>query len=382
MLFKLFILIMAGLCVFLFKDTTANPVLNEANRKKYITVMMLLLALQSGLRNVAVGPDTFQYYLHFENVVDSSWELLWTNFTSFLSGGEGKDPGYALLQKTFSVIFPSYRIYLLCVAAFFFYALGKVLRMYTNSNVEVMIAISLYMCLYYTFFSITGIRQTIATGFLLLSIPYVAEKRFFKFLLLVLIAATQHKSALLFLPFYCLVFCKDSRKIIYMALILFVPMWKFGGSLAKYLVMGSVFEQYMSYLDGSEKAGAYTFAIYIIMLAVMMLANYKMLANRNNSSYLVLNAVALALLLTPLTMIDPNNMRIVQYYSIFGLLVFPMACTGISKKIHFRSFVLCVFLFLSIYTIMQGGEYRFFWQDMYLGDNYGYRLVNDSVLKY
>lgn len=382
MFIKLFILIIAWLLAASFKDTTANERLNEANRKKYIMVMMSLLALQSGLRNVAVGPDTFQYYSQFETAVDSSWGLLLSNFTSFLNGGEGKDPGYALLQKAFSMILPSYRLYLLCVGAFFFYALGTVLRRFTHSNAEVMMAISLYMCLYYNFFSVTGIRQTIATGFLLLSIPYVVEKRWLRFLLFLLIAATQHKSALLFLPFYALSFCKDSRKLIVIALFLFVPMWMFGGVVAKYLVSGSVFEQYMNYLEGYEKAGAYTFAFYIVLLAVMMLANYKLMVNRDRAYYLIMNAVAVAVLLTPLTMIDPNNMRIVQYYSIFGLVVLPTSCACISKKMRFRSLALCVFLFLSAYTVVQGGDYRFFWQDMSLGDNYGYRIVNDSVLKY
>lgn len=382
MFIKLFILIIAWLLVANFKDTTGNEKLNDINRKKYIIVMMSLLALQSGLRNVAVGPDTFQYYSQFETAVDSSWSLLLNNFTSFLRGGEGKDPGYALLQKAFSVILPSYRLYLLCVGAFFFYALGTLLRRFTHSNMEVMISISLYMCLYYNFFSITGIRQTIATGFLLLSIPCVIERRLLRFLLFVLIAATQHKSALLFLPFYGLSFCKDSRKMIVAAILLFVPMWMFGGVFAKYLVSGSVFEQYMNYLDGYEKAGAYTFALYIVMLAVMMLVNYKLLVNRDRTYYLIMNAVSIAVLLTPLTMIDPNNMRIVQYYSIFGLVVFPLSCTCISRKMHFRSLVLCVFLFLSAYTVLQGGDYRFFWQDMHLGENYGDRIVNDSVLKY
>lgn len=144
---------------------------------------------------------------------------------------------------------------------------------------EVLISIALYQCLYYTFFSITGIRQTIASGILLFALPYVFERKLWKFLLLLVLAATQHKSALLFAPFYLLPLVKDSRKFILLAFVLFAPMWIFGDQIAKYLVMGSIFEQYASYLEQNEIAGAYTFALYMIILGVLMFGNYKQIVN-------------------------------------------------------------------------------------------------------
>lgn len=56
-------------------------------------------------------------------------------------------------------------------------------------------------------------------------------------------------------------------------------MWIFGDQIAKYLVMGSIFEQYASYLEQNEIAGAYTFALYMIILGVLMFGNYKQIVN-------------------------------------------------------------------------------------------------------
>lgn len=100
-------------------------------------------------------------------------------------------------------------------------------------------------------------------------------------------------------------------------------MWIFGDQIAKYLVMGSIFEQYASYLEQNEIAGAYTFALYMIILGVLMFGNYKQIVNADGRNNVFVCAVSIAIMLTPLTMIDPSNMRIVQYYSVFGLLVLP-----------------------------------------------------------
>ncbi len=377
------ILLIAWILSIILNDQTNDAKVNIINRRKYIIIMMTLLALQSGLRNLAVGADTFQYYTNFENAIESSWSELWSNFISFFNGGDEKDPGYALFQKLFAVFLPSFRIYLIVVAAFFFYSLGKIFVRFTQSNKEVLVGISLYMCLYYSFFSITGIRQTIASSFLLLAVPYAMDKKWTKFLLLLLLAASQHKSALLFAPFYILPQLKHSKILLIAALFSFVPMWVVGGKIAKYLVMGSAFEQYAVYLEGYEGAGAYTFAAYIILLAVLILYNYKAIVYREPYIHLLINAISIAVVLTPLTMIDSNNMRIVQYYSVFGLIALPICCTALSEKLRMRNFCIYVFIVLSVYTMSRMETYAFFWQDMSLGDNYEIvRMVNDSILKY
>lgn len=382
MLFQLFIFIIVWIFESKYNDNTSNEAINTLNRRKFITLVMALFAFQSGLRNLAVGPDTYQYYNHFEDAILSPWSDLLYNFTSFLHGGGGKDPGYALAQKIFGTLLPSYRLYLISVAVFFFYALGKTLIRYTSSNREILVSVALYQCLYYSFFSITGIRQTIASSILLLAIPFAINRKWWKFGLMVLVAATQHKSALLFFPFYFLPMLKDSKKIMIVCLCSFIPMWIFGGEIARSLVVGSVFEQYAGYLEQNEVAGAYMFALYMLLLGVLTLWKNKKVLLAADYNYLFINAVAVAILLTPLTMIDPSNMRIVQYYSVFGLIVLPQCMRILGSGNGVKNIERYVFLFLAVYTLYRMESYAFFWQDMTLGINYGEGIINDSVIRF
>ena len=371
MLFQLFIFIIAfwGFKVYPEKG---NVYQQQNARKKFIKLLMVLFIIQSGFRHLAVGSDTFAYYQEFNELQHFSFANLIDSFVTFVKSDEGKDPGYKVLQYLFSVIIPSYRLYLIAIAIFVFIALGKLLYRYTNSNREVLVAVALYQSLFYSFLSITGLRQTIATGFLLFAVPYIVDKKWKKGLLLIAVAVTQHKSALLFLPFLVLPYVKNSRLIIFSSFVIFFPMWKMGNVIASFFISGTRFEQYAAYLAGFEGAGAYNFTAFIVLLVVGILFKYKAILSCHKYSYVFINAVSVALALTPLTLIDPSNMRIVQYYSIFSLITLPYLLTSVSKQGNSFNFHVVVFLVLSLYTVFGlQYDYGFFWQDMKLGDNYG-----------
>ena len=338
--------------------------------KRYIVFMMVLLTLQSGLRHLAVGSDTFAYYNTFLDVQNTSWDILWQNCLDFLDYGEGKDPGYYLALKAIQLVLPTYQLYLIGLAAFVFYGLGKILYTFTKSNYEVLLAMALYQCLYYSFFSITGHRQTMATGFLFLALPYVMERKPVQFCLLVLIAATQHKSALLIVPFYFLPLLKASKTMLIGSLGAFVLMWIWGGRIAGYMMMSVSMDQYANYLVAYDGAGAYGFAAFILLLGILLLLSHQKIVYEENNTAMILNAVAVAIMLTPLTMINPSNMRIVQYYSIFGLIALPWAVKNMNISSNANNSYVIISLLLTIYTISRNSPYAFFWQEIALGANY------------
>ena len=111
-----------------------NVYQQQKARKKYIILIMLLFIIQSGFRHLAVGTDTFSFYLDFKEIQQMSFTDLVNSFVNFVRTDEGKDPGYKILQYLFATILPSFRLFLLSIAIFFFTALGKLLYLYTNSN--------------------------------------------------------------------------------------------------------------------------------------------------------------------------------------------------------------------------------------------------------
>lgn len=375
-----FILLIIGVNVFSQNNNSFER--NKNAHRSFIIFAMVLCALQSGLRNVAVGTDTYAYYLDFESIYYSSWESMLNSFILYLTTGIGKDPGYLLFVKLFASIIPSFRAFLIFIAVSFFLSLGRILYKYTKSNYEVLVALALYQCMYYSFFSITGLRQTLATALLLFAVPYAIDKKKWKYVLFVLLAVTQHKSALLFLPFYFLGYIKNTRRVLLIAFISFIPMLSFGDIFAKYLTSGTVFEQYAHYLEGSDKAGAYTFTAYMILLVVFTSLKNNSIKSESPYNYIFVSAVAVALTLTPLTMIDPNNMRVVQYYSVFGLLILPKICGAYSQSLGKKNIYTIVFMVLAVYTLMRNNAYAFCWQEMQLDDVYGATgTISDFDLK-
>lgn len=387
MLVQLLIFIIALIAFYRYKEVGTEAHI-QYQRKKYITLVMILFAIQSGLRNVAVGSDTYQYYLRFEETRRSTLFDLWQNVIDFFQLGIGKDPGYDILVKLFSVIFPNYRLFLIAVAIFFFWSFGRLLYKYSISNTVVLLMVALYQVLFYGFFSITGIRQTIATGFLLLAVPYVFDKKFIKFIILVLIAATQHKSAVLFGLFYPLSYVKNPKIVLLISIVGFVPMLLGGKYFASYFVYNTFFDQYAGYLEENSAAVGYTVTAFMLVQALCILFSIKKITIISSNNILFINAIGLSVLLTPLILVDPSNMRIVQYYSIFTLLIFPMFCQvwgsnkGVSSIRSLNPFSTSVYLFLSVYSLVRNVDYAFFWQDMTLGANYdaGSMVVNDFIL--
>lgn len=376
MYIQILIFIFALLGLSIYKET-GTPLQQQKARKKYIIFMMVLLVLQSGLRNVAVGGDTYQYYHIFQLTSNSSWDQL--VLEASMPGS--KDPGYYFICKAFSTIIPSYRIFLIVVAIFFFSVVGKFLYNYLHSNLEVLVSISLYECLYYGFFSITGIRQTIATAILLLSLPLILNKgngtrNTLLFFALLLLASTIHKSAFLFLPFYFLPRIRNNRIVFLISFALFVPMFYAGNILGGFLE-DSAFEQYAHYMQQSETTGAIVFTLFIVVLALAVFLKLRLINSYTPFNYVFTSAIAIAVLLSPLLVLDPNNQRIVQYYSIFGLIVLPQLCDAYSGVINKRRLCFLLFMLFALYTIMRHEPYAFFWQDMVFQDG---SILNDSRL--
>ena len=201
-----------------------------------------------------------------------------------------------------------------------------------------------------------------------------------------LLAATQHMTALLFLLLYPLVFVRNIKMSFIFYSIFFIPMFTIIPLIAEHMVNASVYlNKYSMFVEQSEGAGAYALTAYMILANVCVFSVIKRLIFFSNSYYLLINAFALGLLLIPLTMIDQSNVRLMQYFSIFGLIVFPTSLLLITnKQINGRisDFSFLIYFIIAAYTLSKGMDYAFFWQEVPLGDNYeeGGRIVSDFTL--
>ena len=339
-------------------------------RKRYIILICLILILQSGLRNVAVGADTYAYYEAFEKIRNTSWQQIGIAISDFYSPGIGKDVGYLVFQKIVQLIITNFQIYLFLIAILFFSALGNFIYKNTKRLADAIFAFVLYLSLFYAFFSITGIRQTIATAATLYGYELIKKRKLIPCLLLILLASTIHKSCLIFIPFYFIANLKNTKIIFGSTLFFFPFVFVFKNAVNDFLKEAGGYNQYEVF----EGAGTYTFTFVLLIIAIVAFWRIKpsLMFNRNARPFY--NAFAVAIFLTPLTFINPSSMRVVQYFSIFLLLLLPIVIQSFQWiSLKMRRTVFGVAIFLLITLSIKGNwnsEYKFFWQQMELGDNY------------
>lgn len=340
-------------------------------RKKFVYVASTMLALQSGLRHVAVGADTHAFRVAFERDGGRSWSELLYQATNYYSEGIGKDPGYPLFQKLVYSLIPNYQIYLLLVAFIFFTALGFFVYRNTRTVSDALIAYLIYLTLFYSFFSITGIRQTLVTACVLFSYEFlIKQRKFWLFLLLICVASTIHKSILVFIPFYFIANIKPRKWHAWALAIIFPFLMINSANIFSFLGELSGYENYGIY----EGAGTYRFTLIMLFFAAVAFWRIKSVLQTEKEAKSLYNALILAVFLIPLTWINPSAMRLVQYFSLFMLVLAPIVIASIklnSVKLWRMAYGTC-FVVLVAYAVIRGfgHEYAFFWQSMELPENY------------
>ncbi|MFM9987044.1 EpsG family protein [Flavobacterium sp.] len=345
---------------------------SDVIRKRYIRIICIILILQSGLRNVAVGDDTYSYFETFKEISRTPWYQIKGLIIDYYQYGLGKDPGYLIFQKLAQYITTDYQVFLFLIAILFFAALGNFIYKNTTRLVDVMIAFVIYSVLFYSFYSITGIRQTLATVFTLYSYEFVKKKKIIPFLLLVLIASTLHKSALIFIPFYFVCRIKKEKYIFTAVLLLFPVFFVFKDAMGKYL---SVLSGYTDY-NQLEGAGTYTFTALFVFISLMAMIRRKYIIKNNINAKNYYNGFAIALVFLPLSYINPNALRIIMYFSIFMILFIPeiiYSLKYISNKMRIDVSVITIILLISLFIKSNFNSempYGFFWEEMRLTKQY------------
>ncbi len=329
----------------------------------YCFIASSLWILLSGLRGLSVGADTLAYKLYdFDPIKTRSWEYVLGRFADrYIDNIEGvKDPSFLLIVKIFQIFSDNYQLFLILIAVIFFIPFG--LFVYKNSK-NPHLSFLLFSCLFFEFFAVTGHRQTIATAIAFFGgYVLIKKKKWLAYIIVVLLASTVHFSAICILPFYWL----SKIKINKLTLIVY---WIATGfayifrnkllDLLKFIVDNEAYNMYAQ----TESASVGTFVYLLIAVGIVITMFHKNLLNYDTENgTLIINAIMLAVFFTSLLLINESFMRIVQYYSLYLVLLLPdLEClfrTPRDKQIYrLAAGALLVFLLVN-----KNPHYVFFWQ--------------------
>jgi hypothetical protein len=326
------------------------------DKKIGLFLIFIVLVMIAGLRN-EVGDDWYSY-INFYNDHEQSKRV---------------EIGYRLINNIFSNIGTPYSIFLILINSLSIYFILKFI--YLNSKF-IQIAILIYFYEIYFYYNLSGIRQAIAISLICFGFRYALKKELLKYAIIVILAATFHKSALVsFLIFFIprnkinLYYLFLSYKL-YLLIIVIALMYYMYPDLLSLASKGSFFQNILYYTAQNYKSDmiyqAYFIGIMKRLIPVFIYIFYKKYLPRNSLVNYFFNIYIFGLLIFIMTyMISPDiGTRLSVYFTIFEILL-------IGNLVYFvpdyrkKIVILSIYLFIVTYKL----------NDYIHRDSYLYNLI-------
>lgn len=261
------------LCFILINGITARK-----HRKWYVVSTFLVVFVFAALRKYTIGIDLELHYArNFERIA----KLPWSEVPSFIA----YDPGFNILCKLISYISTDRQAFITVTSLIVFGSVARYIYYYAD---DVVMESFMFISMYCMFLYMNIIAQAIAFAIFLVAIPCLQEKKYIKYILIVLLATSMHASAIILLLLVPLSFLPLKRK--YVAVFsLAMPIALM--SLDKLAVMfATIIPEFSRYLDVNNIHGKATglsnlmLIIIIIYALILFLAWWYLLKSYNEES--------------------------------------------------------------------------------------------------
>ena len=230
---------------------------NSIRKRRCVAAVTVVLTLFSGLRSWWMG-DLIKYYTLYRSCSGPDWrESVFEKASNI---------GIRLFFHYGNLIGLSYEACIFIIAAFSAVTLGFLVFRYSPSpywSFLVYIAMGFYL------FTFSGLKQTIAMGFLCLAMIGVLEGRIGYFLIWTMFGALFHTPALIFLGAYP--FARKKIDIIYVAIIvaLIVSVFFFRNVMASWL-SDMYYEESEEYEVSKVFGGRFIMMVFILVLGCFL----------------------------------------------------------------------------------------------------------------
>lgn len=269
------------------------------------------------------------------------------------------EPGYLLLNKICSVVFPWTQSIVFIEALICVYFTFRFI--YLNSK-DVYMAVLMYLAQGLFIFELTGFRQAIAISLCLYSIEFVSKRKAFGFFVIIALACSFHSTAIIFLPIYFIANLRPSLKnsilygVGYYILLRMIPNLLLWGSD----LTGSDYSEASTW--GNFTGPAINIIIYVVSMWLILRENKRGYETSNKKW----NMLILGLIIYSLRFISLPFERISFYFSASTIVTIPDGIMPVfSENSRKAAYILIVLLlsFLFLYRIQStvGTVYRFFW---------------------
>lgn len=240
--------LLAGVILALSLAFSAFVPMSDRNRKAYLILSLGLLAFFSMFHSSDIGNDTAMYINRFNAISESGNPFSYIKSTVM-------EPGYVVYNFLLSRLVDDPQILFVVSGAIIYFSIGRFLQRYCEAPGLVVYA--LVAMLYFDTY-LTMLRQSLAFAIALVAYPYIERGRPARFLAIMLLAATFHYSALVFLLAYPISRMRERRassckvlRVMGVAAIMVIAFVGFDRLLSALLTL---FPKY-NYYNGTERFG-------------------------------------------------------------------------------------------------------------------------------
>ena len=244
---------------------------NTKVSKPFFFAFCLSIGLFVGLANMLGGYDRYIYSEVFqsmhENVVKGI--LFSEEFILFF----GKEPVFGLINDLIAFFTPNRYIFILAYTILLYMVYAVNFYKYTKNP---FLAILIFEGLMF-FFTFTYLRQVLAAGIIWLAIPYVAQRKFKKYILFVVLATLIHNSAAYMILLYFIPQRKFEKKNIVLFMLALLLIGISGVTKFVFSISGDVVNnsRIASFSDTAEVGFRIEYVIEAALFLFILMTNYR-----------------------------------------------------------------------------------------------------------
>lgn len=215
-------------------------------------LILIILTCFAGLRSLKVGADTSGYAHNFESIN--------TDYNNFIYFRPNIEIGYSLLEYVTSLFSNSYVTILTVVALIaLYFQLESIKKLSKESVISIFVFITFGI---YTFI-FNGARQGIAAAIFMYALTFLIGGQFWKYLLLIIIAWSFHKSVIIAIPLYFVFRIKFTKKWFLLLLTGSITTFYLFRSIISF--SGIINSRYLAFLFREDQGGQYLTLCYTML---------------------------------------------------------------------------------------------------------------------
>lgn len=342
------------IAIAIYYSSVGNGIKTD-NQRYALVAMLTFLALFVGVADMLGGYDRYIYAELFDDTADMVSDGIYDFRLSPVADLYPKEYGYQIYNVLVGTITDNRYIFIFITTCVIYVLLYHSIKDYCNNYP---FAVILFLGLWF-FFSFTYLRQVMGATIAWLSVRYIIQRDWKRFLLVWFIAWSFHNSALILLPMYFVPVRKfEKKKVIYVMLAALL-LGLTGGPSAIFSAYGEVDSERVETVS-NETGFRIAYLVEAAFFLYIILKRYDEIPLRRAN--IVLMNMALVFCLILLFFIkNENGGRLSWYYMIGIISTITYLCTYTHHNRKFANVivVVCFFLFNRILTNWGGMLYPY-----------------------